>query len=913
VRKARRATRPKTSLTPDWRAVRADVAAAVGLGITFLLLYGLTAAPSVATIFDDSLEFQVVAYTLGIAHPTGYPLYTILGWLVTRLPWSESAQGVNLLSSFFGAITVAGVYGIGRQLSCGRLPAALGAAAVGLSPVLWSQATIAEVYTLHTTFLVAVLWLALWAGEAQTRWRTGVRRAYPLAVVVGLSLTHHRMAFLLLPPLLAYLWWAFGRRFRPRHWRNLAGLALLPLLLYAYLPLRGMFTSSLDGTYVNTPAGFLNHVTAAGYNVFLSGQAPGIPSRTPATYVGLFLDQFGPVGLALALLGVIVLARRRGPAILLGLALALNLAFALVYRVADYEVFFLPAFVLTGVMLSLGTQTLTGWAGRALGGLWPRLAGLRHVLPVAVVLVLLAPLPYRWPEQDRSDAWSVDRLGRAWLSSAEPGSAVIGILGETTLMRYFQVTQGLGPGVELVASDDERLRLDILAWLVDRGRPTYLTRPLPGAPQAFALDAAGELIRVSRPQPEAAEASGTEIAPGLYLAGWQSAVSEHHGRASLDVSLRLSAPTGLPEPLKLSVRASRGGRVVAAVDAEPVHNAYPTQLWRPGEVVEDYYRLEMPVGDTGGPMDLSLVVYSPQTGAQVGATFLGTAEVPSSPGRRPQAEWGLPATAAWLSDGTRLAAVSLGPRTQARAGEALPLALLWSPGPWAGDLSGLRLELEGRGGTVLELPLSPGSGAAPSSSMFRQDVVVTLPARLESGSYRLKLGADRPFLRWAWPPLVGELTLSTIEVQARTRLFEAPRPAVGVSATFQEPGPEEAAGQARLIGYDRDQGEGTLTITLYWQAIAEPQRSYKAFIHCLDAEGNIRAQSDQEPDGGRAPTNSWVRGEYIIDHHRLTLPPDADCTQLLVGLYDSQGTRLAVTSDSLVLGGNTLVLPEPRP
>ena len=39
-----------------------------------------------------------------------------------------------------------------------------------------------------------------------------------------------------------------------------------------------MFTSSLDGTYVNTPAGFLNHVTAAGYNVFLSGQAPGIPA-----------------------------------------------------------------------------------------------------------------------------------------------------------------------------------------------------------------------------------------------------------------------------------------------------------------------------------------------------------------------------------------------------------------------------------------------------------------------------------------------------------------------------------------------------------------------------------------------------------------------------------------------------------
>ena len=295
------------SLTPDWRRP-CGCGRRCGAGNVPVAI-GLTAAPSVATIFDDSSSS---AWCPTLASPTPPAiLYTIL-WLVTRLPWSESAQGVNLLSSFFGAITVAGVYGIGRQLSCGRLPAALGAAAVGLSPVLWSQATIAEVYTLHTTFLVAVLWLALWAGEAQTRWRTGVRRAYPLAVVVGLSLTHHRMAFLLLPPLLAYLWWAFGRRFRPRHWRNLAGLALLPLLLYAYSPLRGCSPPHWTApTNTRLPASSTTSPPPATTSSS-AVRLPVSPAERPLL-TGAVPRSVRPCRLALALLGVIVLARRRGP------------------------------------------------------------------------------------------------------------------------------------------------------------------------------------------------------------------------------------------------------------------------------------------------------------------------------------------------------------------------------------------------------------------------------------------------------------------------------------------------------------------------------------------------------------------------------------------------------------------------
>src|SRR6185436_5862821 len=74
-------------------------------GLT-LLLYLLTLAPSVVTLFDDSLEFQLVTYRLGIAHPTGYPLYTLLGKLFTFLPIGNVAYRVNVMSAVFGAATV---------------------------------------------------------------------------------------------------------------------------------------------------------------------------------------------------------------------------------------------------------------------------------------------------------------------------------------------------------------------------------------------------------------------------------------------------------------------------------------------------------------------------------------------------------------------------------------------------------------------------------------------------------------------------------------------------------------------------------------------------------------------------------------------------------------------------------------
>jgi hypothetical protein len=134
------------------------------VGIMAFALYAYTAAPGIVTFFDDTLEFQTVAPTFGIAHPTGYPLYTILGGLWTRLlPFGTWAGRLNLFSALCAAIAVALVAVVAARLTPDRkgapnIAAGIAAAIIyALGPVWWSQATVAEVYALHGLFVAAIL------------------------------------------------------------------------------------------------------------------------------------------------------------------------------------------------------------------------------------------------------------------------------------------------------------------------------------------------------------------------------------------------------------------------------------------------------------------------------------------------------------------------------------------------------------------------------------------------------------------------------------------------------------------------------------------------------------------------------------------------------------------------------------
>ena len=635
------------------------------IGLAGFALYAATAAPSVATLFDDSLEFQVVLPTLGIAHPSGYPLYTLLGKLFTLLiPFRDAAGRANLLSAVCAGAALGVLYLLAQKIAGNRAAAATATALFALSPAWWSQATIAEVYALHGLLVVLFLYLLLrWEearsqesghrgqGSAVRSQGSGVRdqesrSSFQLpnssdrwlaaaALVFGLGMTHHRMIALMLPAGLVLIFWTDPGLIRqPRRWVAPLLCAFVPLLLYLYLPIRGRSVTSLDGTFVPTLAGTLDWITARGFSIFLTGNPFGV-ERGASTVIALFLDQMGVLTIVAAIMGLVTawkFSRRRY--VFLLLATISQVAFASAYKVQDVEVFFFPAFMLTAVWAAWGLAPM--FDSLALHGMnaarrlrpapWVRsliVAGWVASLAVVMLFEPVRGTVNSFPEQNRRSAWGVYDYGADMISSVAPGGQVIGLLGETTLVRYFRDVLGQRPDVEVVPADAEAARFTAVDAALAAGKPVYLTRDLPGASSRYSLDAAGPLIAVSLRATPMPVPAGQPVGADVVLVDARTEVRHPHAGPTVRLELTWAAIQPIREDLKVSARlVEAAGNVLVADDRVPVHFAYPTTAWTPGEPVTDVYDLPLPAAVPGGDFSPLLILYRAADGGEVGRVQL---------------------------------------------------------------------------------------------------------------------------------------------------------------------------------------------------------------------------------------------------------------------------------------------------
>ena len=843
-----------------------DLLLAAGCFLLSLMIYLQTLAPSVATLFDDSLEFPLVCYRLGIAHPTGYPFYTLLGKLFTLGPWHNVAWAVNLLSAVAGAATLALIYLVARELTCRRLPAFLGVVAMAVSPIFWSQAVIAEVYTLNSTLVAALLWLVLrWArrpllpiepfcllqaspkgkgmlflpGEGVwARLPRAVRRTasqihmlyrrffppvppkfrlrlspltYTLAALYGLSLTHHRTVLLLVPPVFTFVLLVERRVFSraallgPEHpnrsrWLQVASrptvllvaCVFIPTLLYLYLPLRGQ-VGSLDGTYANTLRGFWHWVTASGYGVFFD-ENPLARDLDAAFYAELFWQQFGPIGLALAVVGLIGLVRQSKTLALSVLAFVMYTAFGIMYRVPDVEVFLIPAFLSVAIWIAVGLD----YAVDLLHPRGPSLV-LRRLLASCLLLLFLAAVVQpiaiavgNYPDLDLSRRWIAHDYAQYVLNEPlPPNSTVVGLLGEMTLLRYFQDTTGLRSDVETIAADDEAARRQAVEEALGRGRTVYITRPLPGLAEDYALDAviglidvAGDLqtlIRVGDPDYEPPELPrSTDLVPLASQRLFGYGVHEHRAHWQAWVRLRLwwqGAGGGLKESTSFKVSArllDADGHTVGATDAEPVSGAYATNAWRPGEVVADAYEIPLPAGLPPGEYTPLVVVYESVTGVERARPKLPPIHLQGNPVRPPRRE--LEASIgrtvyARFGDVELLGFTPPDPGVTYHPGDTLPLTLLWQARGQPSDYLRVAFRLGGDRDVPLGEQKMGGRFTTDrwdKGQVVRQWSDLRLPEGIPAGTYRLKMRVSRDGRPLPWSrgliPAGNDLDLGPVQV-----------------------------------------------------------------------------------------------------------------------------------------------------
>jgi len=645
---------------------RRDAFIAAALFLAAFALYARTLAPSVAFIFDDTLDFQYTIPRLGIPHQTGYPLYTLLGKIFTLLvPLNDAAFRLNLFSALCAALAVAILYATLRQITHHRIPALLGATIFAVSPTFWSHALIAEVYALQMLLSVLVFYFALnlqpvIASEAKQSPNrdkgiassqnsllamTPRSTLYALAFVMGLGLAHHRLVLLLYPAIAYYV-----LRTTPAHFRDIKTVSraillfLAPLLLYAYLPLRGAIGSA-DGTYENSLQGFLAWVFASQYTVFLTQNPLGI-ERDAAFYFSLFQNQFTVAGLVLAAMGFLaLLARRRSEGRMLTLALIPSAAFAFAYRVADADVFFLSTFLLLAIFVGAGADALVAQSAK----LKAKSEKLKIALGAFSFLLVALPsqlLITNYQLLDLSTKWDVHDYGIDILSQPlESNATIIGILGEMTLLRYFQENANLRADVPTIAADREDARLAAIDRARAQNRVVYLTRPLKGIEHKYSLSSVGPLIRVHEPirkpvlnevkdpKSEIRNFVDAEMGASIKLLGYDlddarlRAIPDkwhaENGRV-LRVTLYWQVRAVMPTDAFISLKILQGTRLAGQIDTRPVRDAYPTTAWRVGEIIADTYDVPVVAGAPAGEYILNVTLYDPNSGTVIAQRDLQT-------------------------------------------------------------------------------------------------------------------------------------------------------------------------------------------------------------------------------------------------------------------------------------------------
>ena len=379
-----------------------DTMAVVTTFAVALLVYGRTLAPDL--LYGDSGEFQMMAVTPGIAHPTGYPIFISFSWLFKYLiPIGTIAWRINFLSALAAAGTVAGVFVLGRWVTNRRDAALYGASALLISYTFWSQAVIAEVYTMGTLWWVSMLLcLVYWndAPEQRRQWLFGA------ALLSGLGLGVHLYTTLIAPTALTLFWLTV--RNRP-NWRSAfltaasglgAGLTIYLLAFYtidaqqSLTDFNRMMFGPSGAAWGLEPADldsfserFYHTVGSTQWQaaMFPEGLSLSFMGRKLAEYAGLLLwREFSLLTIVMVGVGARALWKRNRPIATLLLVGFLTVIIAIAnYDPADKHLFFLPSYIPLTVMASAGVASLLGWVERRFR---PNIA--TYIIPILLILQL---------------------------------------------------------------------------------------------------------------------------------------------------------------------------------------------------------------------------------------------------------------------------------------------------------------------------------------------------------------------------------------------------------------------------------------------------------------------------------------------------------------------------------------------
>ncbi len=593
------------------------------------------------TVLDgDSGEFQYMAYILGVAHSSGYPLYLLIGKLFTFLPINDVAFRVNLFSVVCTALAVPLVYAVAMRVIRARVSAILATLILAVTPSIWGGALETKPYALHLLLGVLALLFAL-------RWhQEGDRRDfYALAFVFGLGLTNHHVIIFTAPAFALVVWLNRARLNRGMFARG-AVLVLVPLLLYAYIPIRANYFISqqdpanwqlyqredaiLKGTvtayYINTPRGFFNLVTGLDNSYKLGFTSGSEQTSRIDSAVGLLLQQFNLVGIALAVIGAVESFRRERKLFLILLLFGGGVGFIAVY---------LRAMISTVYYFSLTYFILALWIGFCIDRLMResvhvyRLKATSARAAPAVIAVALLALPLsalvaNFPLLDESQNYAARDYAQAVLRDhLAPNAVVLAPWEVSQPMRYFQFVEDERPDLLIsnVSPVLDRQFFTMLENAHKQNRPFYWVQfepelETPGVPRSVQ---AVPLPLIQEPQPKY-RLQDSRIVDEVQVLGYDLEPDPPQPGKPTRVLVYDRADKRMYPMYSASLHVTDvQGRLWGDYDGFPGTFYFPTFRWYElGEYYRDAWSINLPADAPSGlyRIDLSWYPYNLATGTR---------------------------------------------------------------------------------------------------------------------------------------------------------------------------------------------------------------------------------------------------------------------------------------------------------
>lgn len=443
--------------------------------IIVFIIYLFTLAPSVIQI--DSGELATVQYTLGIAHPTGYPLFTMLGFLFLQIPLGlRKITQANLLAAtwsvfaiyFFIKVlivllinieekknnivskkkqkTVAAIKFNEDQKIFSIIAAAF---FLAFSKTFWMQSTSVEVYSFQTMLFALILFFSFKAFSSKEEYS----KSWSL---VGLSFAFgfsNHMTTLLAIPFAAILFFIKEKLTTSSIkiiFKTLVLSIPVLVLIYLYLPIRAAQNPIMNwGNPINFE-NFWRHFTGKQYQVWLFASFEATKKQL-GNFVSNFPSEFTIVGLFIGLIGFIFLYKINKKIFLTTLATFLfAVLYSVNYDIVDLDSYFLLAYMIFSIWILFGFLLL-------FSKLEQLLKTKRMIIPIFTILIFV-PLASNKSEVDQSDVYTFEDYTKTILNGVEKNSIILSYQWDYFISAsyYFQNVEHFRKDVVVV--DKELLR-----------------------------------------------------------------------------------------------------------------------------------------------------------------------------------------------------------------------------------------------------------------------------------------------------------------------------------------------------------------------------------------------------------------------------------------------------------------------